>query len=118
MALQLPGRERAREFGFPEMPVQHLAPDLRLVHRLRSGQPAKLVQQKKDRQANHECEPEGAPDPDHGPARFEGVNEPLNRVGATRHREGNSNLDPPQADRNPKQNRISQFETASPYSFV
>ncbi len=43
-ALQLPGRERTRHFSFPKLPVEHGAADLRLVHPLRRGQPAKLVQ--------------------------------------------------------------------------
>ncbi len=110
VALQLPGGERTRQFCFPKMPVQHLAADLRLVHRLRSGQPAKFVQQKKDRQANHERERERTPHPDDGPARFQCVNETLNRVGATRHLGKNPNVDPPQADRNPKETRISKYQ--------
>ncbi len=86
VALQLPDRERARHLRFPKPAMQHFAPDLRLVHRLRRRQALKLVQQKKDRHPHDQCQPKGAPDPDRGTPGFEGVDQALHKISATGHR--------------------------------
>ena len=70
--------------------MQHLAPDLRLVHRVRGGEALKFVEQKKNRQADHERQPERTPHPDRRAARFQRVDETLNRLCATRHLERSS----------------------------
>ncbi len=85
VALQLPDRERARELRLPALPMEQVAADLRLIHRLRGGESPELVQEIKKRQSHDTNTMQGAPHPDAAPPDSSTVDRPLDGVSATRH---------------------------------
>jgi len=114
VALQLFDSQRPRKLRFPEMAVQHLAPDLRLIHRLRGGEATKFVQQIKERQPDYQSERERAADPNCSAPRFKRVDHALDRVSATGHGRKNPKKRIIKAPRPPF--RISDFGLESPAS--
>ena len=84
MGLQLSDRERPRQFRAPTFATRNRASDLGLVHSLRSGETAELIQIKDDDRSDDERD-RATLDPNDEPACFQGVDRALNKFFATRH---------------------------------
>src|SRR5438105_6290048 len=93
----------------PAVTTEQLTPNLRLVHRLRSGQPAELVEKIKECEANNCGDHQCATHPDRGATRLDGVDRALYCIGTT----GHSDENPKSKYRIPKQIRNSDSLGAS-----
>jgi len=84
MSGQLPDCARTNDIGVPSVSSGNGASNLRLIHRLRGGETAK-VPQINDGDSDDGQGHENALDPDGQCARFQCVHRTLNEVCATRH---------------------------------